>query len=79
MNRIPSKFKHMAWMGFFMAGAIGFFKVYNHTSSSMFDILTIPPVIALLGGLVGILMAFAMLMGERLFVFLSACLSKSLP
>jgi len=56
-KKIPAKYLQMTFLGFFMASAISFVKVISYESSTLFDILTIPLVIGILGGLAGCLIA----------------------
>ena len=78
MNKIPAKYKRMVWVGFFMAGAISFSQVYRHPSSSVFDIITMPPAIGLLGAALGSVVAFLVWAGERLFARTSGFRAKTL-
>jgi hypothetical protein len=66
MRKIPSKYVQMVFMGFFMTGAIAYSEISSYPSSTWFDKLTMTPLIAAGGGLIGAIIALLIWAGERL-------------
>ena len=57
MKKIPSKYIHMVFLGTFMTGVIAYSEISAVSSSTLFDKLTMTPLIALGGGLISAVIA----------------------
>lgn len=71
MQKIPSKYVQMVFMGTFMTGAIAYSEISSYPSSTLFDKLTMTPLIAAGGGLIGAIIALLIWAGERLRAYFS--------
>jgi len=77
MKKIPSKYLQMIFMGAFMTGAIAFSEISSYPSSTWFDKLTMTPLIAAGGGLIGAVIALLVWAGESLRTYLSSSRNKA--
>lgn len=57
MKKIPSKYVQMVLLGTFMTGAIAHSEISAVQSSTLFDKLTMTPLIALFGGIISAIIA----------------------
>ena len=64
--KIPSKYLRMVFLGTFMTGALAYSEISSYPSSTLFDKLTMTPLIAACGGVIGALVALLVWAVERL-------------
>ena len=72
MNRIPFKYKQMVWMGTFMTGVIAYSKVSSDPSSTWFDKITMPILIASCGAFIAAAIALLVWVVEHLKAYRAA-------
>ena len=77
MRKIPSKYVQMVFMGAFMTGAIAYSEIASYPSSTWFEKLTMTPLIAAGGGLIGAAIALLVWAVERLKAYRAASRNKA--
>ena len=70
LRKIPPRQKHSVWMAFIITFVIALSKITSNESSSLFDMITMPPLIGLLGAAAGTLLVLLAYLVERLFAWL---------